>query len=100
MDDWVGDLGVASVDPAEGVVGDAGGGEVGGAVGHADQVGGVQRAAEFGEAWAADGDADDVGCGDVAVSGGVGCGFAECVVGVTAGHQFDRHVGYDVPVLA
>ena len=87
----------AGVLPRKAAVGGAGGGEIGRAVRHVDQIGRVQRPAQRGHAGPRDGDALDLFRRDVALARGIGGGLGQRVIRMPAGHQLDRHVGHDVP---
>ena len=86
--------------PAESVIRRGCGGEVCRAVRHVDQVRRMQRTRERRQAWTGNHDGVDIGCSDMAVARGVGGGLSDCVVGMAARHELDRHVSDNVPAFS
>ncbi len=84
MDDGVRDLGLGRMQPRESMVGYAGGQEIGRAVRHVYEVGGVDGTGKRRDAWSRQGNGLDVIRHDLTSSGRVGGGLGERMGGMAA----------------
>ena len=100
MDDRVGNFGRGRVGPGKIAVGGARGSKISRAMRHVDQVLGMQRSAERGQAGPRHSDAFDRFRRCLRLASSVSSGLGQGMVWVAAGYQLDRHVGDDVPRAA